>query len=197
MNKFQENGRNSGRKTCFRSLAIVIVYASILYFNKALATPPPEQVPAICAQTICLLVLPEASIRVTRYASEFNMHSQEQILSAKLSTGVVVHVVSRPTRKGMKKGQINSDVNWSKRSEKLFVASSCLLCSGEYHWGGQAIGIAIYGDESRSVNSFLEGGGIRLWSLNMNGKWMGNRRDLPLSHTYRIPFPSQDIRESK
>lgn len=174
----------------YPNILVFAVLIIIMPFQRAaLATPPPEQVPAICTQTLCALVVPEASTKVMTYSTSLDISTGAQWISAKLSSGVIVHVVSKPIERKVHISN-NSEFHWDRRLPTLAVASSCLLCSGLDKWSNQAVGISIYGSDLESVDSFIQGGGIRLWAFSTSGPWNGVWRDLPLGPTNRVDFPT-------
>lgn len=164
----------------------VLVLAPL--FQAALATPPPEEMPEICAQTICLLVTPQAPARVVNYYSRVDTSSGKQFLEARLNTGVTLHLVSNtlPRRAA---AFDEPEFKWERRSDTLRVGSSCLLCSDASPWRQQAMGVAIQGPTGESVDAFLRGASIRLWSKGPRGQWNGTHYDVPLSAVHRVQLP--------
>ena len=150
---------------------------------------PPEEVPQICAKTICVLVVPDASARVVGYSSTLEARTGKQMITARLSTGVMVTVVSRPFLAEIESGGDFSGFEWERKSENTWVTSSCALCFQGVSWVGQGVGIAIHGADYSSVTSFVDGGGVRLWSINYNGRWNGEWRAVALGPKFRVKFP--------
>lgn len=167
------------------STAVLVL---IMLFQAASATPPPEETPEICAQTICLLVIPQARARVVNYYSQVDTLSGKQFLEARLDTGVTLHLASNtlPRRAAALDG---SEFKWERRSDTLWVGSSCLLCSDASPWRQQAMGVAIQGPTGESVDAFLRGASIRLWSKGPRGQWNGTHYDVPLSAVHRVQLP--------
>lgn len=157
----------------------------------AAAAPPPEMMPASCVQTLCVLILPQAGSEVESYEGRLDARTGKQLISAITSLGVGVNVASSPVRGREESAREALKFNWAWVSDSLLVGSSCSLCSASDGWGGQAIGISIHGIDSRAIRAFIEGGGIRIWRLDLNGEWTGEWRELRLGSTHRVDLPRQ------
>lgn len=171
------------------SLAAVSFCACVaLASTSATATPPPEEMPAICVRTICVLVLPPFSSRVAGYSSQFDPRSGKQLLSARFDNGVVITIASSPVSGHETVESEGLSFRWSRKADGMLVGSSCSLCADSDDWKGQALGISVHGDPEK-VDSVLKDGLVRVWAMSTRGHWQGAWYDLRLSRPYRVRFP--------
>lgn len=177
----------SFRLRCMLYFSYVFVAGVFLPVN---ATPPPEETPAICAESFCVLITPQEPLQLVRYVVVLDVKSKRQTIYAYFSSDLIVSFVALPHDGQSKMVEPDPGFAWNYQSAKLATAHACMSCGERSQWRAQRVGIAAATTSPNALNQFISSAGIRVWPLNLRGKWNGSWRDLPLGTKERVRRPS-------